>query len=275
MKKFQYKHPFYVSEQLVEFKTQSRPEAFMQLFSGTQVPVLIWNLVITGILCIVISGCSILQKTAKKDFNDGYYTQCINNTKQKVYIDIENETVRIHPTKTINNQLFIDTTSICQFYEKEMKSGFQQFTSFNKPSFDIDFFTIPLKYRPQQSDVPQQLNTNLNGAFYVGYRTDKYLLKYIANPKGKVDRNINHFGFSIGVFTGFGNTFLSPTTTNNNVQQEYDGVVWNKGIAGIVAINNFTLGIAFGFDNLLDKNSSYWIYQSKPWVGLAFGLNLN
>lgn len=275
MIKFQYKHLLAVPEQLVEFKTPVKPVSFRRLSLQIQVPVLIWYLVITGILGIAISGCSILQKTPKKDFNEGYYTQRITSTKQKVYIDIENETVRIHPTKTINNQLFIDTTSICKFYNKEMKSGFQQFTSFSKPSFDIDFFTIPLKYRPQQSDVPHQLNTNLNGAVYVGYRTDKYVLKYIANPKGKVDRNINHFGFSIGVFTGFGNTFVSPTTTNNNLQQEYDGVVWNKGIAGIVAINNFTLGLAFGFDNLLDKNRSYWIYQSKPWVGLAFGLNLN
>ena len=43
---------------------------------------------------------------------------------------------------------------------------------------------------------------------YFGYRTDKYVLKYIANPLGKSDRLINHFGFSIGVFSGLGNTFM-------------------------------------------------------------------
>ena len=85
----------------------------------------------------------------------------------------------------------------------------------------------------------------------------------------------NHFGFSFGVFTGFGNTFMSPTNTNNILQQEYDGIVWSKGVAGILAVNNFTLGLAFGFDNLLDKNHSNWNYKNKPWVGLAFGLNLN
>ncbi|WP_165940196.1 MULTISPECIES: hypothetical protein [Dyadobacter] len=56
---------------------------------------------------------------------------------------------------------------------------------------------------------------------------------------------------------------------------EYDGLVWGKGIAGIIGINNFTIGLAIGFDNLLDKNKQVWIYQGKPWLGLAFGLNLN
>jgi hypothetical protein len=48
-----------------------------------------------------------------------------------------------------------------------------------------------------------------------------------------------------------------------------------KGIAGIIGINNFTLGLAVGFDNLLDKNKKVWVYQGKPWLGLAFGLNSN
>lgn len=228
-----------------------------------------------GVVCLVLSSCSVMQKTAKKDLNNGYYTQYIGKLKQKVYIDVENETVYIYPTTIINNQLRIDTNTISKFYNREILLPYKQVTSFSKPSLDVDFLTIPLKYRTRQKDVPQQLNTNLNGAVYVGYRTDKYVLKYIENPKGKADRNINHVGFSLGVFTGLGNTFISPTTTYNNLQQEYDGIVWSKGFAGIVAVNNFTLGIALGFDNLIDNNKNIWIYQSKPWLGLAFGLNLN
>ncbi|WP_294671259.1 hypothetical protein [uncultured Fluviicola sp.] len=47
------------------------------------------------------------------------------------------------------------------------------------------------------------------------------------------------------------------------MQQEYDGIVWSKGLAGIFAINRFTVRLAFGFDNLPDKNKSTWIYESK------------
>ena len=68
---------------------------------------------------------------------------------------------------------------------------------------------------------------------------------------------------------------MNPWVTNNQIVTEYDGVVWSKGVAGIIAINNFTIGLAIGFDDLLDNNKKYWIYQAKPWVGFAFGLNLN
>jgi hypothetical protein len=68
---------------------------------------------------------------------------------------------------------------------------------------------------------------------------------------------------------------MNPWVTENQITQEYDGVVWSKGIAGIIGIDNFTIGLALGWDHLLDKNKNYWIYQGKPWLGLAFGLNLN
>lgn len=227
------------------------------------------------ISCILFSSCSILQNTSKKIFNNGFYVQHINHKKQKVYIDIVEDTIRIHQTKILNHKRIIDTAAVICFFQKVIKTDHIQTTSFNKASFDIDFFTIPLKYRPNQNDVPTQLNATLNGAMYFGYRIDKYVLNYFTNPLGKSDRNINHFGFSLGAFTGFGNTFMSPTNTNYILQQEYDGIVWSKGIAGIFALNSFTIGLAFGFDNLLDKNHKIWIYEKKPWVGLAFGLNLN
>ncbi len=86
---------------------------------------------------------------------------------------------------------------------------------------------------------------------------------------------MNHYGFLVGAFTVFGNTSITPTSTNNYLTAEYDGIVWTKGIAGIIAVNNFILGIAVGFDNFLNKNRNNWIYETKPLHGLAFGLNLN
>lgn len=68
---------------------------------------------------------------------------------------------------------------------------------------------------------------------------------------------------------------MSPTNTSFAIEEEYDGVIWSKGLAFIFAVNRFTTGFSLGFDSLLDKNKDVWIYQSKPWFGLAFGLNLN
>lgn len=225
--------------------------------------------------CMLLTNCAVFQKSAKKELNDGFYVQRIDHQKRRVYVDIVEDNLRIHAAKKADRQLIIDTSVKTRVFPKEMKGLYEETASLNKASFDIDVFTIPLKLRPAQKSVPTQLNANLNGAVYLGFRTDKYVVNYLSSPLGKSNRDINHFGFSFGMFTGLGNTFLSPTNTDNVLQQEYDGVVWSKGLAGIFAVNRFTVGLAFGFDNLLDKNKSIWIYESKPWLGFALGLNLN
>ncbi len=68
---------------------------------------------------------------------------------------------------------------------------------------------------------------------------------------------------------------MSPHVTIERISQEYDGLIWSKGLAAIVGLNNVTAGVVLGWDHLLDRNRSLWIYQGKPWIGLAFGLNLN
>lgn len=224
---------------------------------------------------LFLSSCGILQQTAKKELNEGFYTQKNDGKTQKTYIEIEDNSINIYPTILHNGIRKIDKNLQVQSFDKEMNIDFKQSTSFSKPSFDIDLITIPLKFRNAIKNVPPQLNANLNGALYLGYRNDKYILNYKVNPLGKSERLITHLGFSFGVFTGFGNTSMTSTNTNNILQNDYDGIVWSKGIAVFFALNNFTVGTTFGFDHLLDKNKSIWIYQSKPWLGLAFGLNLN
>ena len=68
---------------------------------------------------------------------------------------------------------------------------------------------------------------------------------------------------------------MNPWVTSDRVQIEYEGIIWTKGIAGLVGLNNFTVGLALGWDHLLDQNRKDWIYQQKPWLGFVFGLNLN
>lgn len=145
----------------------------------------------------------------------------------------------------------------------------------SKPSFDIDFLTIPLKYRKAEKQVPPQLNSDLSGVIFIGYRNDNYTIGYRETPIYKPLIHIQHFGYSMGVFSGISNTNINPTTTNNMVQQEYQGIVWSKGVSSIIAVNTFTIGLTFGFDNLLDDNNKTWIYENKFFAGIGFGINLN
>lgn len=225
------------------------------------------------LLVLTVASCGIISKSSKIEFQDGFYSQKTGDKKQLVYVNIEDEMLNVYPAKGQEDLKLVDS-AISQFYPEKIKDT-QQSISFNKRSFDIDFLTLPIKYRPAQSGLPSQLNSNLNGAAYFGYRTDKYNVRYKADPFGDSERKINHFGFSMGVFTGIGNTVINPTTTNDNISIDYDGVIWPKGVAGIVGFNNFTIGLSVGFDNLLDKNKKFWIYETRPWLGLVFGLNLN
>lgn len=224
-------------------------------------------------LMMLLNSCSVIKNTPKTDLIEGFYWQKNHEKiKTEVYVNPQLDDLYIYSSQ----QKQVDTSQYT-FYPTETKalSETKRHISLRKNSLDIDLLTIPLKYRSGRIDVPAQLNTFLSGAVYCGYRRDKYIINYEKTPLHDYKREISHYGFSLGLFSGFGGVFMSPTNTNNILTQEYDGVVWNKGVAGIIAIDKFTLGLAFGFDNLLDKNRNIWIYEGKTWLGLAFGLNLN
>ena len=235
------------------------------------------SFVLAFLFVIILNSCGILKQSPKTAFVDGVYSQKIEHKKQKVYIDIneDEDVLRIYSIKKNNKQITVDSTEKVYLYPKKIEILGYKKSNFSKCSFDVDFLTIPLKYRFATTDAYQQLNANLNGAIYLGFRKDNYTVKYKTNPFNKSKRSISHYGFSFGICTGIGNTAMNPTNTNNKTTQEYDGVVWAKGITGIMAIDNLTVGLTAGFDNLLDKNNTIWVYENKPWIGLSFGLNLN
>ncbi|WP_395046714.1 hypothetical protein [Flavobacterium sp.] len=229
-------------------------------------------------LVAIFSSCSVFKDSSKYEFSDGNYkSKIFNQTEQNVYIRNYEDVIEVYPISKDQNNIFIVDTiaNKKQIFSKANTSNLQKTMLFSQNSFDIDFLTIPFKYRSSQKDLPKQFTTNLNGEIYLGYRTDFYNLRYKGNPLKKFERKITHYGFSFGLFTGFGATAMNPSVTQEQIAKEYDGTVWSKGIAGIIGIDNFTIGLAYGFDDLMDSNKKHWIYQQKPWFGLAFGLNLN
>ena len=218
------------------------------------------------IITTLISSCTTLQNNAKYELANGNYKLKAEGKKYDCYVQNNQDNILIYklPSKISTNL----PNELDQYLPLKQR--------LIKPSLDIDILTALFKVRPQINDVlPTQLNTNFNGNIYVGHRTDIYQIHYKKNPLDIYQRQINHFGFSGGLFLGLGNTALNPSTTTNTVSGEYDGLILQKGIAGILAVNKLTIGVSLGFDNLLDKNSKSWIYENKPWVGLMLGLNLN
>ncbi len=227
------------------------------------------------LLVITLHSCGVIRDTPKYSFADGMYHSNIPPKKRSIfYIENTNDSIIAHPFNPKSNTILMLDSQRIAFPQNHADRYFPP-QKFNQASFDLDFLTIPFKYRPQTASFPRQFNTNLNGAVYFGYRNDSYRISFKKDPVGRYNRQTTHYGLSFGLFNGFGGTAMNPWVTANQIVSEYDGVVWSKGIAGIIGIDNFTIGLSFGWDNLLDGNKKFWLYQNKPWFGLAFGLNLN
>lgn len=227
------------------------------------------------VITLLLSSCTILQKTPKQELSDGMYTQNTGNERQMVYVNIAGDSIQIHQTTTYDKKICIDSLESVALFLPELKNKENLDFTLSRSSLDLDILTVPAKFRFATKNVSAQLNSELNGSVFFGFRNDRYGIKYRKSPLNIHQRITMHIGYSVGFFTSIGNTFISPTTTNDMLSQEYDGIVWSKGMAGIIGVNNLSVGLAVGFDNLLDKNNSIWIYENKPWIGLGFGLNLN
>ncbi|MBK6986138.1 MAG: hypothetical protein IPH32_15985 [Bacteroidetes bacterium] len=233
------------------------------------------HLLATISITIFFCSCGSIKEIPKYSFSDGYYrSKNFDNKKSKVYIVNADDSVFVYKINVKNKHIIDSSYAKLAFPQYKSDSKILN-SNFKQASFDLDFLTIPFKYRPQTDIFPPQFNTNLNGVIYIGYRNDIYKINYKKTPIKTYNRKTTHYGFSYGLFTGFGGTAMNPWVTDNQISSEYDGVVWSKGVAAIIGIDNFTIGLALGADNLLDRNSRYWIYENKPWFGLAFGLNLN
>ncbi|MEO7311182.1 MAG: hypothetical protein ABIX01_12345 [Chitinophagaceae bacterium] len=229
------------------------------------------------IAAILLCSCGIIRKAPKYSFADGYYYTDLGGYGQtKVYVENSEDSITAYSIENGQKIFSTDTsrTAVRSFPQGSSKS-ITNAVNFKQVGFDVDFLTIPFKVRPARAGIPAQFTTDLNGAVYLGYRADKYQLSYKQTPTNRYEKQTTHFGFSMGFFTGLGGTAMNESVTDNQVTYQYNGIAWSKGLAGIFGINNFTIGVTLGWDHLVDKNKSVWIYQGRPWLGLAFGLNLN
>jgi hypothetical protein len=233
------------------------------------------ELLLTCLVTILLNSCGIVQKDYKYSFADGYYRSKIFNEDQtRVYIDNNNDSILIYSVSA-DNKVSNNLKKVVSLLQEGKSNLNMNSLVFNHLSMDVDVLTILSKYRPETVGLPGQLNSNLNGSVYLGLRNDVYQLKYPKTPLNTYKKQIKHYGLSSGIFTGLGGSPLNPAVTENHISHEYDGLVWSNGFAVIMGVNNASLGILIGWDQLLDSNKEYWIYQGKPWLGIALGLNLN
>ena len=234
---------------------------------------IIGNIILVLIILFLVA-CGSVEKLAKHEFDDGYYKlKSPDTVSVRVFAKISNDSVYVYPVMDSGKKEKVNPSKFIAVSLNEIKPGGYLYRStFIKNSVDADLTTILLKYRPSQSNVPQQLNANLNAAIYLGYKKDYHKINTSISAIKEVSNSIHHFSFDAGIFAGIGITPVNPTVTNDKVMLEYDGMVFQKGVAAFVGIDIFNIGIGLGFDNLLDSNKDHWIYNQKPWIGLLLGI---
>lgn len=224
-----------------------------------------------------MGSCRLLHENSKYDFNDGIY-QTKRFSHDRVYVlRLDDDTISVFPVLQFKDSTAILTKQRVNYtpIQKKFKDNKVSHT-FYKPSFDLDVITIPLKFRPATYILPNQLNTNFNGAAFCGYRIDAYKVNYKRTPLNVYKQKVKHIGYSAGLFAGIGNTLVDDNTLNiAGTDLLYEGMILITGVAANVAVESITFGISLGTDYLLDQYSSNWIYQGKPCIGFTVGLDLN
>jgi hypothetical protein len=206
---------------------------------------------------MIFTSCSSITNIPDSQLKSGYYHYSEKGTPyEKVYVIAKEDSIKI------------------------LKSNGQTITAdhakqrFQRRSFDVDVLTVPFKFRPTSYNFPRQLTTSFNGSVYLGYRIDRFKMRFLKTPIGD-ERHIMQQGITVGAFGGIGSASISPWSTNNRISDEYTGFIFNRGFAAMVGVNNLTVGIGIGWDYLTDRDKYIWIYQNKHWIGLTLSLHIN
>jgi hypothetical protein len=221
-----------------------------------------------------LSGCVPFDQIYSHSFDSGYYRlKTTEATPEKVYLNLSEDTLTVYRAEKNNKSSLAGTMTLCESKVSSILPGNLLYNStFVRTSADVDLSTVLLKYRPASANVQPQLSANVNGVLYTGFRKDYFRIKSHKTPLNNENAFIRHTGFDIGLFAGIGITPVNPTVTDNRTAQEYDGIVFQKGISAFVTFEDMSVGIALGFDNLLDENRNIWIYNQKPWIGIVLGI---
>jgi hypothetical protein len=202
-------------------------------------------------------SCSSLTTLPESELKSDYYHYRENGTRyEKVFVNVDDDTTTI---VKIDGKIIVPNNANQKF---------------QKRSFDIDVLVVPFKIRPSSNNFPRQLTTEFNGNIFLGYRVDRYKSHYFKTPLGTI-KKFRHRAITFGTFCGIGTSSITPWTTNYRTTDEYNGLILCRGLSAMFGVNNLTVGLGLGWDYLTDRDKDIWIYQNRPWYGLAISLNIN
>lgn len=235
------------------------------------------ELAATALILFLAGSCNVLQQGAAHGLVDGHYSHSADGGPARpVYLDVEGDSITAYAVLRADGIRRIDTAAFTVHrLAPPQATGPCGANAFVKHGWDLDLMYVLLKYRPAAAAVPPQLNTDINGALYLGYKMDRYTLGCSPDALGRQQRTARERSFDMGGFIGIGATTMNGSVTQDPIDIEYAGMVLTGGVGVFTSIGQLGFGITGGVDHLLDGNGRRWIYQDMPWLGLSIGVNLN
>jgi len=233
------------------------------------------NVLAIGLLMVISVSCVSTGKIARHDFDSGFYNLKTQGAQpSSVYAKVTEDSVIIYPVITNGKKELPNMSSGTGIkLSKEKTDNYLNKSCFTNNSIDIDLTSILFKYRQPKDDVPAQFSADLNFAIFLGFRKDYYKMASSTRQPHDEISFIRQVGFDLGIFAGIGTSPVNPTNTNNKTSQQYDAMIFQKGVAGFISYGKMSLGLALGFDNLMDKNRPSWVFDQKPYLGLVIGIS--
>ena len=138
----------------------------------------------------------------------------------------------------------------------------------------MDVFTLPFKYRFATVGQPGQLEDKLNVGIHAGYRYDlgQYRTVYFRRNQHS---EVSSFSIGLGGFLCFAPANVTSFSTAGRVQDDYQALSVNYGLASTISVGTFSAGLAVGVERLTNGDRVVWIYENKLWLGITVGVNLN
>lgn len=220
---------------------------------------------------VSLHSCSTLEKSSSHGFESGYYKLNKKEKSEKVYVDVNEETLKIY---SVSHQNIVDE-ELTLFPQKESENMNFNIVKLSKKSLDIDITSTLLKYRTNNKDHRDELTSDFNLAIYAGPRFDQFKISNKTDALGKKYLKVSNKAVDFGIFAGIGTTIVSPYSTSDRFDGEYNGMCMQIGLAGFIESNAASFGISYGYDYLLNRDKKIWIYQNQPWIGFIVGIALN
>lgn len=136
----------------------------------------------------------------------------------------------------------------------------------------LQAITIPMKIRFKHNDIPAQISTSFNAGIAYGYQFNKSYLRneYYPNLTSQIENKVS---YTIAGFGGLTPISLKPSNTDNKLNAEESILGIDYGLIFLVSINKINTGVCVSLDTPVQKDGRYWIYNTKPWLGVVLGID--